>query len=345
MSPRLLLVRTSALGDVVHALPVLTALRRQLPEAHIGWVVEAASAPLVAGHPDLDETIVVRLRQWRRHPAASATRREVAAALGALRRFRADAVLDLMGNHKAGIIARAAGGRRVIGLARRHRREPASAVWLGEAVEPLGPHAVDHALSLLPALGVAVEPADFGGDKLLRPEPRTVGQRLAAAGVGERPFVLLHPGAGWHDKRWPVARWGAAAGRLERASGLPTVVATAPGEEELAARVVSAAGGAAVEVPAPDLPTLGALLRRSRLALGGDTGPIHLAHALGTPVLCLMGPTDPERNGPYGAPERALWQRLPCSFCYRRFAEPKACMLALTVERVVERALGILSLS
>jgi heptosyltransferase-1 len=168
---------------------------------------------------------------------------------------------------------------------------------------------------------------------------------LAAAGLDGAPFAVLHPGAGWGNKVYPPARWGAVARRLERAAGVPTAVAVAPGEEALGAAVAAAASGAARPVAAPDLPTLGALLRRARLVLGGDTGPLHLAHALGTPVLCLLGPTDPERNGPYRAPASALWRRLPCSFCYKRFGEAKACLLALAPEAVAERALALLARS
>src|SRR3954462_8579919 len=143
---RVLIVRTSALGDVVHALPVLTALRRQLPEARIGWVVEEGMAPLLTGHPDLDELLVVRLRQWRK------VSRQGLGALGGfvseLRRFAADVALDLMGDHKGGGISRVSGGRPRIGFARSHRREPASAVFINRPGVPRGIHAVDRMLSL-----------------------------------------------------------------------------------------------------------------------------------------------------------------------------------------------------
>ena len=116
----------------------------------------------------------------------------------------------------------------------------------------------------------------------------------------------------------------------------------APGEEHLAQQVVDSSAGAARSVNAAAFPFLAAVLRASRLVLGGDTGPVHLAHALGTPVICLIGPTDPERNGPYGAGDRVLWQRLPCSFCYKRYAEPKACLLNISPAQVVAGALGAL---
>jgi lipopolysaccharide heptosyltransferase I len=342
---RILIVRTSALGDVVHALPVLTALRRHLPRARIGWVVEEAMAPVLAGHPGLDEAIPVRLRHWGKEPISRRTVRELRAFLAALDRFAPDVTLDLMGNHKAGAISALTLSDRRIGAARRDRREPSSAVWISEPVVPRGVHAVDRMLSLLDGLGLPPEPADFGPDAIFRGEILPGEHRDAARAVLEplaEPFVLIHPGAGWPNKIYPPERWGEVARRLREATGLPTLVAMAYGEEKLALAVEAASGGAARAVAAPDLPTLAALLRRARLVLGGDSGPTHLAHALGTPILMVMGPTDPERNGPYGAPERAVWRRLPCSFCHRRFGETKACLWEIPADRVAGRAAELL---
>lgn len=340
---RVLLVRTSALGDVVHCLPVLTALRRHLPGARIGWVVEEAMAPVLAGHPDLDEILTVRLRHWRKRPFSGRTLGELRAFLSALDRFAPEVVLDLMGNHKAGILSALTLADRRVGLGRPWRREPSSALWINETVEPRGPHAVDRALSVLDALRLPQEPADFGGGKIFQDEPEAVTRWLAEH---PEPYVLVHPGAGWANKRYPPARWGEVAWRLRDATGLATLVPLARGEEDLAAGIVAAARGAAREVPAQDLPSLAALLRRARLVLGGDSGPTHLAHAMGTPVLMVMGPTDPERHGPYpsgpDALDRVLWKRLPCSFCYRRFDETKACLLEIPADRVAQRAAELL---
>jgi heptosyltransferase-1 len=287
-------------------------------------------APVVAGHPDLDETLVVRLRR----PSLGGLR----SFLEALDRFAPDVVLDLMGNHKAGAIAALALADRRIGAAWRSRREPSSAVWINRPVAPQGSHSVDRMLSLLAGLGLPREPADFAPAKLFREEP------AASLDLAERegPYLLLHPGAAWANKIYPPVWWGRVAQRLGSATGLPTWIAEARGERELAEEVLAASGTAARLVAAPDLPSLAALIRRARLFLGGDTGPTHLAHALGTPVLMVMGPTDPERNGPYGAPELALFRRLPCSFCHRRFAETKACLWNIPPEEVAARALALL---
>jgi heptosyltransferase-1 len=336
---RLLMVRTSALGDVVHSLPVLTALRRHFPTARLGWLVESAMAPVLAGHPDLDQLIEVRLRPWRRRPLSAATWREARAFFAALDGFAPDVVLDLMGNHKAGILGALTLSDRRIGFARRARREPSSAMWISEPVRPRGVHAVDRALSLLDALGVPRAPADFGGGKLFPQAPPVAESFLASH--PER-FALIHPGAGWANKRYAAAAWGQVARALAQRAGLAVWVAAAPGEEDLAHAVVAASGGAARAVDVGSLAFLAAVARRARLVLGGDTGPLHLAHALGAPVLMVMGPTDPARHGPYGAPQRALYRLLPCSFCYQRFDETKACLLDLKPELVAERALALL---
>lgn len=336
-----LIVRTSALGDVVHALPVLRALRRGLPRARIAWVVEQSFAPILAGHPDLDAVIPVRLRSWRRHLRDRSVRGEMVAAWRALRRFEPDVALDLMGNHKGGAIARLSGAARVLGPARRDRREPSSAVWIREGVPIAGEHAVDRMLAVLAPLELPAAPVDFGGAALLRPAPPAAMAFLAAR---RRPCALIQPGAGWGNKVYPPPWWGEVARRLG-AAGLGVWVPVAPGEESLARAVVAASRGAARAVDAAPFPFLAALVRGSRLFLGGDTGPLHLAHALGTPVVCVMGPTDPRRNGPYAAPELAIHRRLPCSFCYKRFDEAKACLLHLSPPEVAAKGLEVLAAS
>ncbi len=336
---RILIVKTSALGDVVHALPVLGALRRHFKEARIAWMVEEWIAPLLTGHPDLDEVIPVRLGAWRKSPFAPVTLRELARLHRRVADFGPDIALDLMGNHKAGILSALSFADRRLGAARPFRREPSSAIWINEGVplpEGQNGHAVDRMLALLAGLGVPNEPAEFQPEKILP---------WADAGPGESEapprFALLHPGAGWANKKYPAAGWGRALAALAAATGLPGLVAVGPGDEELAAEIVAASDGAARSFPA-EIPAFAALARRAEIVLGGDSGPTHLAHALGRPVLMIMGPTDPALHGPYGAPHLALAKRLPCSFCHRRFAEVKACLLEIAPRQIAARAGEIL---
>ncbi len=335
----ILIVKTSALGDLVHSLPALRALRQALPTARLGWVVEEVFAPLLAGHPDLDALFPIKLRPWRKQPLSARVRREFLDFRASVRSFAADAALDLMGNYKGAALTFLSGARRRIGAARQDRREPGSAVLINEPVKIDAVHAVDRNLALLAPFVITPPAVDFGGARLL-PQVPAEAQRFFAE--TPTPYVLIQAGAGWGNKCYPNSSWGEVARQLRDATGLAVRVPTAPGEEHLAAAVVAASHGAAQTVAAHSLPVLVALLRRARLLLGGDTGPVHLAHALGTPVLCLLGPTDPRRFGPYGAPERALFRQLPCSFCHRRLAETKACLLDLRPQEVVTRALTLL---
>ncbi len=337
---KILVIRTSAMGDVVHCLPVLTALRRGLPGCRIGWVIEESFAPLLAGHPDIDQLIVVRTRAWRRGLATAETGRQISAAIRAMRDFRADIALDLMGNHKGALLARLSGAKRRLGAARPNRREPSSSLWINQPVAVSSVHAVDRALDLLAPLQLPAAPVDFGGHHILSQAPTAATAWLAER---RRPFVVIQAGAGWGNKTYPAQWWGEVAHQIENHCGLPSWVPIAPGEEHLASAVATASGGAVRIVDARSLAFLAAVLRRGRLVLGGDTGPIHLSQALGTPVLCVIGPTDPSRNGPYAAPRSVLWQRLPCSFCYKRFTEPKACLLSLAPSMVAQRAIELLT--
>jgi heptosyltransferase-1 len=332
-SPRILIIRTSALGDIVQALPVLRAVRRHHPHATIGWVVEDAFAPLLQGHPDIDELLRVRLRVWRKDVLSRANRRELTAFLRQLYDFSPDIVLDLMGNHKAGIIGALTLSDRRVGLSYDSRREPSSSIWLSEKVSTHAEHAVDRMLAVLDGIGLPPESADFGADKLHESLP-------AKSPVGS-DYVLLHPATGWLNKDYPPNSWARVAHRLEVA-GFPVVIVPGPGEEALAESIRSASGSDVQVLSSTSLPGLIYLQRRAVLVLGGDTGPIHLAHALGTDVLCVMGPTDPRRHGPYKALDKAIWIELPCSFCHKRLNSPKACLLELDPDAVADRAIEIL---
>lgn len=327
---RVLLVRTSALGDVVHALPVLAALRRRYPEAEIAWVVDEVFAPLLAGHESLDRLITAPLRRARRRGSRLAGARDTARFLRELREFRPDVALDLMGNHKGAAIARCSGARRRIGLDRRDRRERSSSLWINEPVVARGSHAVARMLDLLAPLDVPEAPPEFAPERLV------CGRDQVPAGR----YAYVHPGAAWGNKRYPAERWGRVATELARRTGLTVQVGAAPGEEAIADAAVAASQGAARRLDLPDLAALAGALRGARVVLAGDTGALHLAAALGRPVVGLYGPTDPERHGPLGRAE-VMFERLPCSFCHQRLPDAKPCLLALDPERVAERAAGV----
>lgn len=323
---RILLVRTSALGDIVHSLPVLSALRRRYPAARIAWVVDEAFAPLLAGHAHLDQVYAVPLRRWRRD--GRRRMRELIRFTRELRGFRADVAFDLMGNHKGALLARWSGAARRIGHRRTDRREPSSALWLTERLPATGEHSVERALALLASLTPTPAPVDFAPDAI------ACGRDAIPTG----DYVYLHPGAAWGNKRYPVRGWAEVALHLRR-SGAPEVrVGAGPGEEALADAIVAAADGAAVRLSAPSLAELAGAVRGARLVLGADTGAIHLARAFGRPVVAVHGPTDPARHGPWSDPGGVVVHRLACSFCHRRMESAKSCLELVRPTEIAARA-------
>lgn len=326
---RTLIVRLSAVGDVVHTLPVAAALADAGHE--VVWVVQSAARPLVERNPAVATTVSVP-------PRRPFSPRALRAARRALRAARPTVALDLQGLWKSAAWAWASGAPRTIGFDRAARREPSSAILLNElvALPAAVRHVIDKNLALLGAVGIAaVGRRDF-------PLPRRDGERAAIAralgelGV-ERP-VLLHPGGGWASKLWPAERYGALAARLA-ARGLPTVVSWGPSERELGERVVAASGGVAKLAPAASLLELAALAEASRAIVAADTGPLHLACAVGAPAVALFGPTDPARNGPWSPADIVVARRPPCFPCHRRDCPTHAGVMAEIPVDEVERAL------
>ncbi len=336
---RILIVRTSALGDIVQSIPALTTLRRRQPEARIAWAIDARFRSLLEGHADLDELISIRTRAPSKgRPGALGVWQK---ARKRLRAFAPDTALDLMGNWKSAALCRLSGAGVRIGLAREFRREPASAMLLNEFVEPRGEHAVLRSLAPAESEALGGEPptedVDFAGNRLLDAGALPLG--WPEGRIGRAGFFVIHPGAGWANKEYPPTWWGAVAHHAHEATGAMALAVTGPGEEHLGEALAEASQGAALHLPVPELPAVAAIHRQARLVLGGDTGPVHLAHALGTPVLCLMGPTDPARHGPWQSPDSVFTRALPCSYCHKRLHRPRMCLLQLGPDEVAAAAI------
>jgi lipopolysaccharide heptosyltransferase I len=313
-APRIALVRLSSLGDVVHALPLASTRRAARPAARLTWVVERREAAILREHPALDEVIVADTRGWRRARSAgalAAALRDVRALQRRLAAARFDVAIDAQGLIKSGLLVAATRARVRVGFAAGVAREPLGTVFTTERVTPppTATHVVDQYLALLDALGITERRHEF-------PLPASPVAESRAdewlAGVGIKPrhrLVILNPGAGRADKRWPVAHFATLARRLVDDGGVHAVITWGPGEEDLArgiARAGAPSGPGVVLAPPTDLDTLLALLRRASVVVAADTGPLHLAAALGTPCVGLYGPTSAARNGPYGPGHRTL---------------------------------------
>jgi heptosyltransferase I len=309
----ILIVRLGALGDVVHAVPAAAALRKAFPAAGIDWLVDAKHRAIVDLTTAVDRAI----------PLESPTLAGWTAVLRQLRRTSYDIAIDLQGLMKSAVLARASGAARVIGFSIWHLREKTARPFYSDAHDAEGGHVIRKNLRLLRALGVSDEEIRFPLADVPSAALDGLRQRIRA----DRGFALINAGAAWPNKRWPPDRFGELAAFLDDACGLTPVVLWGPGEETLAAAVIAASSGTAVLAPATGLADLVALARAASLVVSGDTGPLHIATAVGTPTVSLFGPTDPERNGPY-VPDDLVVSRFDSCGCHydRRCHEPAWCL-------------------
>jgi heptosyltransferase I len=292
---RLLIVRLSAMGDVIHALPLARNARRA--GAQVGWVVERAFEGLLTGNPDCDAIFPADARQWRRSPLAPSTRRAIGDLYRRLRAFAPDRTVDPQGLWKSALVAWAAGAP-TVGFAGPQRRESGSALLCHLRVTP-GPderHVVQKNLALLSAAGIPVVEAAPDARYLSALPDRAADEFMAAT---PRRFAVLHPGAARDEKAWGEGRFAALARGLLREGGLHPVISWGPGDEDRVKKLRALLPQASIP-PLLDFKGLARLFAAARLFVAGDTGPLHLADALGAPTLALFGPTDPARNGPYG---------------------------------------------
>ena len=300
---RLLVVRLGSLGDLVHTLPAVAAIRRVLPHVEIDWLVDAVHEEFLSLVPVI--TSAVRLRAPTPGGWVEVIRR--------LRGRRYDAALDFQGLVKSATLARLSGAPRVVGFDRPSLREAAAAPFYREhVIIPAGVHVIEKNLRLASAVGAPADAVEF---PIVEPASPALDIVRSRAPDG---FVLVNPGAAWPNKRWPPDRFGRLARWIRDRYRARSVVLWGPGERELAAEVARHSGGAAAEAPPTRLPDLVALCRAARLIVSGDTGPTHIAAAVGTPVVALFGPTDPGRNGPWSAGDISLSRYPECECHYER---------------------------
>lgn len=338
---RVLLVRLGALGDIIHAIPVAAALRRAFPAARIDWLVSAKHREILDLVPVVDRRLVIKDRGDAVGGASTL------GAIVELRRARYDVALDLQGLLKSAALARGSGAGRVVGFASTYLRERLARPFYTDVYDPgcggiYDPremrHVVQINLGLLEPLGLTVVSPEFPLDSVDSEIARRVGERTGAR------YALLNPGAAWPNKRWPAARFGAVATVLRDRHRLASVVTWGPGEKAIAEEVVAAAGGAAMAPPATSVADLVALTRGAALMISGDTGPTHIATAVGTPVVGIFGPTRPSRNGPWSPADETVSRDAICQ-CHhlRRCKLATMCLMDIGVDEVlsaVERRLA-----
>jgi len=343
----LLIVRLSAMGDIIHTLPAAVALRQAFPHATLGWLIEERwaellctlryprSGPRSPQRPLIDRVHSVNLAEWRRALFSFNTWQQMAVGLSQLRGTQYDAVIDFQGAVRSALLARWSGALVVYGDVQ--PRENAASMFYTRNVllETNGTHVIQQAL----ALAEAVSPTAVVETRVEFPVDPDAESRIAGLTADGNNFVILNPGAGWGAKMWPAERYGQVAKELA-IDGLSLLVNFGPGEEELADAVEAAGEGAARKISC-SVSELIALTRRARLFIGGDTGPMHLAAALKIPVVAVFGPTNPARNGPFGTRSTVLRSATSMTD-HTRHGEPEQGLLEITAGEVIAAARKLL---
>ena len=324
---KILFVKLGAIGDIVHALPALAAIRRALPEAQLDWVVEARSAEILRGNPLIGKLIEVDTHSVRSSWSPERILVEIRRQTSDLRSGRYDIAIDLQGLLKSAAIAKISGAKRRIGFDKANLREPAARLMYSDKVPvPQGINVIDKNLALVrEALAIEV------GDVYEFPIATSADHRLEADAIASRsarPFALLNPGGGWVTKLWRAADFGRLAKRLSEDSGLEPMIVTGPGEAKLAAEAREHGGGIELIHAEPSLKGFFELAKRSAIYVGGDTGPTHIAVAAGAPVVGLFGPTEWWRNGSPRADDICVGRDdIGCRVdCHRRKCSQWICM-------------------
>jgi heptosyltransferase I len=340
---RILVVRLSAMGDVIHTLPAVAALREAFPEASIDWLIEERWGELLCGpgaprrgprsdrRPLVDGIHTIKLVLWRKSLLTLATAQQIATVWNDVRDRRYDIAVDLQGAIRSAILARLSGAREIFGAA--EPRESPASLWYTRKIVTSGAHVIEQNVSLVEAIAqrkLAIPQAPLPRDPNSEAEVCTM---LTEQSI--QRFAIINPGAGWGAKRWPAERYGRVSAALA-AQGLRSIVNFGPGEESLAETVQASSNGNAIPWKC-SISQLIALTRRAALFIGGDTGPLHLAASLQVPVVAIFGPTEPARNGPYGT--RSIVLRSPESLTtHARTSDPDAGLLDISVDAVVHAA-------
>jgi heptosyltransferase I len=329
---KVLIVRLGSLGDLVHTLPALAELRDAWPDAEIDWVVEQVHAEFLSLVPELSKVIVLG-------------ERTAAGWWDVIRTLRArkyDVAIDLQGLIKSASLARFSSAKRVIGFNAEALREKAARLFYSETVEVDDErHVIEKNLALVRGLtGLGQGTGRQASDALRFPLQEPASPALdSLRSQGVQDFAVINPGAAWPNKRWPPDAFAAIALFLHATFGWTPVVMWGPGEQAIAQEICDATGGVARVAPPTKLADLVAIARAARLFVSGDTGPLHIAGAAGTPIVALFGPTSPGRNGPWDPRDVSISRYDSCSCHYKRvcqFEPGRWCLGQITVDEVKE---------
>lgn len=340
---KILIVKLSAIGDVIHTLPALNAIRRKYPHAHLTWLVEEAAADLIKGHPALDRVLVSRRKHWLKGLGGPAWRENVRAIKEFIRRLRDseyDIVLDFQALFKSGLMVGLVHGKRKIGFARGMDHMEFSYLFYNERVPPVNMdiHALIRGVKLIESIGVNAKEIEYR----IPVSPRDHGaveDLLVRSGIAAKDaFVAINPVAKWHTKLWSEARFAELARQIMLDLQTKVVFTGAAADRAAIDRIVAQVNAEAVNLAGETtLKMLAALYERAHCVISTDTGPMHVAAAMGVPLVALFGPTAPWRTGPFGAGHHIVRAGVDCSPCFKRRCELLDCMLQINVADVFQQ--------
>jgi len=345
----ILIVKTSAIGDVIHTLPALHSLRRHYPQAHITWLIEEAAADIIAGHPELDRVLISKRKRWVQALKSGPNRlqawREVRVFIRELRDTRYDLLIDFQGLLKSGMLVAASRAKRKVGFGRGMEHAECSYIFLNERVPAvdMNIHAVDRGLLLLAAIGIKTDEVVFNLP-ISQEHFRQVESLLRSRGIADPSRIIpINPVATWPTKLWDNAGFARVADWVT-GQGRRVVFTGGKGDRQVIDDIIGRMEHPAVNLAGETtLKTLAALYRLAPLVISTDTGPMHLAAAVGTPVVAVFGSTAPWRTGPYGERHQVVRLDLPCSPCLKRECDHRRCMNELVPEQVISAVEDLLA--
>ena len=337
----ILIVKLSAIGDVIHTLPALNAVRKHYPHASITWLVEEEAAPLVQGHKAIDRVIVSKRKRWLKALRSLSflnTIKEVYGFIKALRDTRYDMVFDFQALLKSGILIALARGRRKVGFGKGLEHMEHSYIFLNERIQAVDMeiHALSRGMMLLDAVGIPTNEVEY---KLpvSDHDRKKIDELMKQHGInGERSLIAINPVAKWETKLWPNKKFAELADMLVDQYNLKIVFTGGIKDYSIIQTITSSMKGRAINFAGKTtLTELAALYEKAALVISTDTGPMHLAAAVETPVVALFGPTAPWRTGPYGTGHQIITAELECSPCFKRRCETTECMYQISAKQVM----------
>ncbi|MFH1905324.1 MAG: lipopolysaccharide heptosyltransferase I [bacterium] len=330
MGRKILIIKPSSMGDIIHALPVLATLRKHYPKAEIAWIVKNKFSDLLAGNPDLTDVIPFDSNSFLQ-------------LINTLRKRDFDVALDLQGLFRSGILAYLSKASHRIGFSKINSRE-LSYIFYNHKVTPpqKAVHVVDKNLSLLESLGISEYIYDFKIPISIQ-DLRFAKEFFASRKlVPERnKIIMLNPGAGWPTKRWPSEKFIRLADKLTEHINTKVIMSWGPQEKEIIENIKSNENNRITIMPQSTIKQLAAIIKSCDLFVGSDTGPTHLAAALEIPVVGLYGPSDPKRNGSYGTKNIIIQKDIPCVSCWKRECDKIDCMKNISVDEVFEACIKL----